>query len=66
MSLKTVSLIALIIVSLVFVFSVIELFTYLQADYEYITITLFDKISRIVDTLLWLPFILFFWKVYKG
>ena len=66
MSLKTVSLISLVILSLVFVVSVIELYSYLTADYEYYTPSAFDKACRIIDTLAWLPFILFSWKIYKG
>lgn len=64
MKLKTISLISLAIISLVFIFSVIKLVNYLQMDSDYSTI--FDNIASIVDTLIWLPFILFFWKIYKG
>lgn len=66
MSLKTVSLISLIILLLVFVFSVIHLIEFFQIDSEYLEITFWDKVYRVVNTILWLPFILFFWKVYKG
>ena len=66
MSLKTISLISLVILSLVFVVSVINLYSYLTAEYEYITVSAFEKACRIINTLMWLPFILFFWKIYKG
>ena len=64
MSLKTISLISLIILALVFVFSLIDLYSFLQMDSEYVTV--FDKVGNIVHVLLWIPFLLFFWKIYKG
>lgn len=64
MSLKTISQISLTIVSLVFIVQVIDLYSYLQYDFEWIST--YDKFVRIVNTLLWLPFILFFWKIIKG
>jgi len=64
MSLKTVSQISIIIVSLVFVAQLIELYYYLQVDPEWISPI--EKIRRSIDALLWPPFILFFWKIIKG
>ena len=64
MSLKTVSKISLVILTLVFILSLIDLYSFLQYDSEYIT--LFSKFRRVFDSLLWLPFILFFWKIIKG
>ena len=62
MSLKTISLVSLTILTLVFVISLIGLYSYLQSEY----IPMFSKVCQVVDSLLWLPFILFFWKIYKG
>ena len=64
MSLKTVSLISITIVSLVFLAQLIEFYSYLQSDSEWITST--EIVCRFIDTILWLPFILFFWKIIKG
>ena len=64
MSLKTVSQISLAIVSLVFIVQLVELYSYLQIDSEWVTAT--EKVCRVVDALLWLPFMLFFWKIIKG
>lgn len=64
MSLKTVSLISITIVSLVFVAQFAELYFYLQHDSEWVTTA--EKICKFVDAILWLPFILFFWKIIKG
>ena len=64
MSLKTVSQISLVIISLVFIGQLVELYSYLQIDSEWITI--WAKIFKVIDTLLWLPFMLFFWKIIKG
>ena len=64
MSLKTVSLISIAIVSLVFLAQLIELYSYLQLDSEWISTT--EKVCRFIDAILWLPFILFFWKIIKG
>ena len=64
MSLKTVSLISLVIVSLVFIVQLVELYSYLQIDNE--LITAYSKFIKVIDALLWLPFMLFFWKVFKG
>lgn len=64
MSLKTVSQISLAIVSLVFMVQLVELYSYLQIDSEWVTAT--EKVCRVVDALLWLPFMLFFWKIIKG
>jgi len=66
MSLKTVSLISLVIVSLVFIVQLVELYSYLQIDYEWVTVTAYSKFIKVIDALLWLPFMLFFWKVFKG
>lgn len=66
MSSKTISLISLVILSLVFMVSLYDLYNFLTEVYEYTSITAFEKICRIVNTFLWLPFILFFWKIYKG
>ena len=63
MSLKQVSLISLIIVSLVFIVQLIELYSYLQIDAEWANA--YEKFLRVIDTLIWLPFILFFWKIIK-
>ena len=62
MSLKTVSLISLTILTLVFVLCLVRLYFVLENHSELDTYTLF----QFVDTLLWIPFILFFWKIYKG
>ena len=70
MSLKTISLISLIILALVFVVYLVHLCFISRPDDLYIislepedtTYTLF----QVVETLLWLPFIMFFWKIYKG
>lgn len=64
MRLKTVSLISITIVSLVFLAQLIELYSYLQLDSEWITTT--GIVCRFIDAILWLPFILFFWKIIKG
>jgi hypothetical protein len=64
MSLKTVSQISLAIVSLVFIVQLVELYSYLQIDSEWVTTT--ERVCRVVDALLWLPFMLFFWKIIKG
>lgn len=64
MSLKTVSLISLIIVTLVFIYSFINACNYLTYDSEYNDIE--GKIFLIINSLSWLPFMLFFWKIYKG
>lgn len=64
MSLKTVSLIALIIIALVFIIQIIDLYSYLQLDSEWVSI--WNKTCRVIDTLLWVPFMLFFWKIIKG
>lgn len=64
MSLKTVSLISITIVSLVFLAQLIELYSYLQHASEWVTTA--EKICKFVDAILWLPFILFFWKIIKG
>ena len=64
MSLKTVSIISITIISLVFLAQLIELFYYLQIDSEWISPT--EKVCRFFDAILWLPFILFFWKIIKG
>ena len=49
---------------MVFLAQLIELYSYLQLDSEWITTT--GKVCRFIDTILWLPFILFFWKIIKG
>lgn len=64
MSLKTVSQISLTIVSLVFIVQVIELYSYLQIDSEWVSA--YEKGLKVINTLLWLPFMLFFWKIIKG
>lgn len=64
MSLKTVSQVSLAIISLVFVIQSVELYSYLQIDSEWVSV--YDKIIKVIDTLLWLPFMLFFWKIIKG
>lgn len=64
MSLKTVSYISLTIVSLVFIVQLIELYSCLQLDSEWVTA--FEKVCKAVEALLWLPFMLFFWKIIKG
>ena len=64
MSLKTVSTFSLTIVSLVFVVQLVELYSYLQIDSEWVQT--YEKFLRVIDTLLWLPFMLFFWKIIKG
>ena len=64
MSLKTVSQVSLTIISLVFVVQSVELYSYLQIDSEWVSV--YDKIIKVIDTLLWLPFMLFFWKIIKG
>ena len=64
MSLKTVSLISLVIVSLVFIVQLVELYSYLQDDSEWVSA--YYKFIKVIDALLWLPFMLFFWKIFKG
>lgn len=64
MSLKTVSQISLTIVSLVFIVQVVELYSYLQIDSEWVSA--YEKGLKVINTLLWLPFMLFFWKIIKG
>lgn len=64
MSLKTVSQVSLAIISLVFVVQSVELYSYLQIDSEWVSV--YDKFIKVIDTLLWLPFMLFFWKIIKG
>ena len=64
MSLKTISLISLVIVSLVFIVSLIDTYSYLTCDSVYNDIE--GKIFCIINSLTWLPFMLFFWIVYKG
>lgn len=64
MSLKTVSTISLTIVSLVFIVQLVELYSYLQIDSEWISA--YAMFIKVIDTLLWLPFMLFFWKIIKG
>lgn len=64
MSLKTVSQVSLTIVSLVFIVQLVELYSYLQIDSEWVSG--YDKFIKVIDTLLWLPFMLFFWKIIKG
>jgi hypothetical protein len=64
MSLKTVSIISLTIVSLVFIVQLVELYSYLQLDSEWVSGYL--KFIKVIDTLLWLPFMLFFGKIIKG
>ena len=64
MSLKTVSQISLTIVSLVFIVQLVELYSYLQIDSEWVSA--YDIFLRVIDALLWLPFMLFFWKIIKG
>lgn len=64
MSLKTVSQISIAIISLVFIAQLVELYSYLQHDSEWVTAT--EKVCKFIDAILWLPFILFFWKIIKG
>ena len=64
MSLKTVSQVSLTIVSLVFIVQLVELYSYLQIDSEWVSAN--TKFIKVIDTLLWLPFMLFFWKIIKG
>ena len=64
MSLKTVSQISLTIISLVFIVQVVELYSYLQIDSEWVSA--YEKGLKVINTLLWLPFMLFFWKIIKG
>lgn len=64
MSLKTVSQVSLTIISLVFVVQLVELYSYLQIDSEWVSV--YEKFIKVIDTLLWLPFMLFFWKIIKG
>ena len=73
MSLKTVSIISLVIISLVFIGQLYELYSFLQIDSKYvysidlyIPVTIYEKVYKVIDTFLWLPFILFFWKIIKG
>ncbi len=62
MSLKTISLISVIILALVFVWYLVRLCSILQRESLYEVYTW----CQIMETILWLPFILFFWKIYKG
>lgn len=64
MSLKNVSLISLIILSLFFVFTLINTYSYIKEFSDVMSI--YDIVSTIISDLLWIPFILFFWKIYKG
>ena len=64
MSLKTVSQISLTIVSLVFIAQLVDLYSYLQISSEWVSA--YEKFIRVVETLIWLPFMLFFWKIIKG
>lgn len=64
MSLKTVSQISITIISLVFIAQMAELYYYLQTDSEWVSTT--EKVCKAIDSILWLPFILFFWKIIKG
>jgi|GEM_PF-3589119 ABC-type Mn2+/Zn2+ transport system permease subunit len=64
MSLKTVSQISLAIVSLVFIVQLVDMYSYLQSDSEWVTT--WDKACSVIGALLWLPFMLFFWKIIKG
>lgn len=60
MRLKTVSQISLAIIALVFIGQLLELyFNYAWAPIWYIT-------CKAIEILLWVPFMLFFWKIIKG
>ena len=61
MSLKNISLISFIIISLVFLLNLYYSILYLNSEWIFIS-----KILLFIEAIVWLPFMLFFWKIYKG
>jgi len=61
MSLKNISLISFIIISLVFLLNLYYSILYFNSEWSFIS-----KILFFIEAIVWLPFMLFFWKIYKG